>query len=157
MQNETISANIPSRYLLQKVTEQLPCEPSGTDWANPVCIAKTARHLAEKTREEDPSSFAVADRFCRLLSLHRTLHSAYDEQWKKTGRAELNEAEAWRVLVASLLSLSLKGARINKGRSLKYLNATFTALDAWERVIPDTETQREMAALADEVWEQVIS
>lgn len=146
-----------TRFLVQKVNEQLPCEASGTDWANPICVAKTARHLAEKTLAEEDASFAVADRFCRLLSIHRTLHEAYDTNWKKTGAPVLKETEAWRVLVASLLSLAIHGGAAHRARSLKYLNAVFTALDAWEQAIPDSETQDEMAALADEVWVEVIA
>ena len=94
-----------NRFLAQKVDEQLCASPDLAEWADPSSLHKMALCFSGKALKNEPTASPLAHRFCRLISLHKTLYPSYDANWKKCGVQPISDEPTWRYVVAGLLSL----------------------------------------------------
>ena len=81
-----------------------------------------------------PSHISTLDAICRKLAVTGTLCGAYDANWRTSRGTAPLAIELWPRVIRVLL-VSARGAAVlqDRARSLKWLNAAFTALDAAAR------------------------
>jgi len=86
-----------------------------------------ARMIGSWPQHLEAEGIEFLDKLCRKINVAKTLSEYYEPDWKKSAGAVSMSTQSWPVILAVLLSYPVRGDDHYKGRTLKYLNAVYTA------------------------------